>query len=176
MRPNHLTIARFLLLPVLGVLIAGDRRGWALVVFMIAAATDFLDGAVARTRDEVTDLGVALDPIADKLLIGLTLALLGWEYLVIKIVVVALAAELVGVLLGSFLWLKRHRGHLPGANVFGKLKMVLQSVGGALFLGAEFLSLDSLVPLAQWLLWAAIAFALLSILRVATLDRKVLED
>lgn len=169
--PNQLTIARFVLLPPLVVLLATEQRGIALVVFIVAAATDFLDGALARTRDQVTNLGIALDPIADKLLIGVTLALLGWEYLVIKVVVIALGIELAGVLVGSFLWLRRPRGELPGANLFGKIKMVLQSLGGSLYLLAEFLRLESLVPYALALLWAAVFFALLSVLRLASLAR-----
>jgi CDP-diacylglycerol--glycerol-3-phosphate 3-phosphatidyltransferase len=167
-RPNHLTILRFLLLPPLVVLLMFEQRGAALAVFVVAAATDFLDGAVARTRHQVTNLGVVLDPVADKLLIGVTLALLGWEYLVIKIVVVALALELVGVVVGSIFWLRRSGGTLPGANIFGKVKMVLQSLGGALFLLGGFLTIEPLVPIALALLWAAIVFAVLSVLRAIT--------
>lgn len=48
----------------------------ALVLFLIAAATDFLDGYIARARGEVTALGAALDPLADKLLIAAALLLL----------------------------------------------------------------------------------------------------
>jgi cardiolipin synthase (CMP-forming) len=169
--PNHLTLARFALLPALVALLAREQRGWALVVFLVAVATDFLDGALARRRDQVTNLGIVIDPLADKLVIGATLAMLGWQYLVIKIVVVALGLELVGVLAGSLLWMRRPSRQLPAANIFGKVKMVLQSIGGALFLLAEFLDLEALVPFSLGLLWAAILFAVLSLVRLGLLGR-----
>ncbi|MCK5745144.1 MAG: CDP-alcohol phosphatidyltransferase family protein, partial [Oricola sp.] len=48
----------------------------ALVIFVIAALTDFLDGYVARARGETSALGAALDPVADKLLIAAAFILL----------------------------------------------------------------------------------------------------
>jgi cardiolipin synthase len=48
----------------------------ALVVFVLAALTDFLDGRIARARNETSALGAALDPLADKLLIAAALLLL----------------------------------------------------------------------------------------------------
>lgn len=170
-RPNHLTLLRFALLTPLVWLLLTEHRRLALAVFIVGAATDFLDGAMARRRDQITDVGIVIDPIADKLLIGLTLALLGWRYLVIKVIVVALAIELTGVALGTLLWLRGARHPLPGANVFGKVKMVLQSIGGALFLlGASF-DIRGMVDVALVLLWAALAFAALSVVRFAHLAR-----
>ncbi len=72
---NALTGLRLLLVPVvLGVLLIGDepgtnRRLIALAVFIAAAVTDRLDGALARSRGEITRFGVVADPIADKVLI-----------------------------------------------------------------------------------------------------------
>ena len=80
--PNSLTLSRIFLVPVfLTVLLSGDfeltlgglvmNEDWlALAIFLSAAATDFLDGYIARSRGEVTTLGKLLDPIADKLLIS----------------------------------------------------------------------------------------------------------
>ncbi len=170
-RPNHLTMIRFALLVPLVWLLLTEHRRLALVVFVVGAITDFLDGAMARRRDQITNVGIVIDPIADKLLIGLTLGLLGWQYLVIKVIVVALAIELMGVALGTLLWLRGPRRPLPGANVFGKIKMVLQSIGGALFLlGASF-DVQAMVDVALVLLWAALAFAALSVVRFGHLAR-----
>src|SRR5262249_60893794 len=46
------------------------REIWGLLIFLALAATDFLDGWLARRRGEITTLGTLLDPIADKLLIS----------------------------------------------------------------------------------------------------------
>ncbi len=48
----------------------------ALVIFLIAASTDFLDGMIARARGEISAFGAALDPLADKLLVAAALVLL----------------------------------------------------------------------------------------------------
>ena len=76
---NILTLARIVLIVPFVALFLADAS-WnmnaALVVFVIAALTDFLDGRVARARGEVSALGAAIDPLADKLLIAAALILL----------------------------------------------------------------------------------------------------
>lgn len=77
--PNLLTYARILAVPVLAVLVYwGDPIGnWvALGLFIAAAITDFLDGYLARTMNQHSSLGRMLDPIADKLLVGVLLLML----------------------------------------------------------------------------------------------------
>lgn len=72
---NKITIFRILLIPffIACILYYGESRPYlrfvALAIFAIAAVTDAIDGGVARSRSQVTELGVILDPIADKLLI-----------------------------------------------------------------------------------------------------------
>ncbi|MEO1250974.1 MAG: CDP-diacylglycerol--glycerol-3-phosphate 3-phosphatidyltransferase [Pseudomonadota bacterium] len=76
---NAVTLARIaLILPFALVFLANAEWNMraAFVVFAIAAASDFLDGWIARARGEVSALGAALDPIADKLLIAAALILL----------------------------------------------------------------------------------------------------
>lgn len=80
--PNLITIARILLVPVFVwfLLLDGNSDGpwrWAAaVLFIVAIATDSLDGHIARSRNLITDLGKLLDPIADKALTGTALVLL----------------------------------------------------------------------------------------------------
>ena len=66
---NQLTILRVLLIPAFVILLLYGYRGWALITFFTAGATDMLDGLIARTTGQKTDLGAWLDPMADKLLL-----------------------------------------------------------------------------------------------------------
>ena len=77
--PNLLTLSRIAAIPVLVALVALHRPlGDALACLLFAAAgiTDYLDGQIARSRRQFSDLGRMLDPIADKLLIGASLMVL----------------------------------------------------------------------------------------------------
>ena len=62
---NQLTLLRMLLIPALVILILYGVNGWALAVFVIAGATDAMDGLLARWWGQRTSLGAVLDPIAD---------------------------------------------------------------------------------------------------------------
>ncbi len=134
--PNAVTALRLLLVPVVGLtLLAGesdDRWRWvAWAVFVVAAATDRLDGWLARRRGEVTPFGVVADPIADKALVAV--ALLGLSALGEVpwwLTVVILGRELAVTLLRAAVLRRR----LIPASAGGKLKTVLQLValGGLL--------------------------------------------
>ena len=78
---NILTLSRIALTPVIALLpfINGYLpKLMAFVVFLIAALSDIFDGRLARERDEVTDLGKLLDPLADKLLLFACLIPIYW--------------------------------------------------------------------------------------------------
>jgi len=66
---NQLTLARLLLVPALVILVIYGFNGWALGTFVVAGATDALDGLIARRAGQRTRLGALLDPMADKLLL-----------------------------------------------------------------------------------------------------------
>ncbi|MCU1634822.1 MAG: pgsA, partial [Cryobacterium sp.] len=96
--PNLITVVRILLAPLfIWLLLAdggedGGLRWAAAVLFILAIATDGVDGAIARRQNLVTDLGKLLDPIADKILTGgalVSLSILGelpwWVTLVILV-------------------------------------------------------------------------------------------
>jgi len=77
--PNSLTMSRILAIPLfVGMFfIEGEPARWiALAIFVAAAATDFLDGYLARRNAQATDFGRFLDPIADKLLVATALLML----------------------------------------------------------------------------------------------------
>jgi cardiolipin synthase (CMP-forming) len=75
---NQLTMLRMALVPPFVLLVLDRQFSWALVVYVVAAATDALDGWVARHAHQSTKLGQMLDPVADKLLAGATYVLLTW--------------------------------------------------------------------------------------------------
>lgn len=77
--PNLLTLFRIAVIPILVLLFykEGHFYDWVkAVLFVLACITDFLDGYLARIRDEISTLGRFLDPIADKLLIAATILML----------------------------------------------------------------------------------------------------
>ncbi|MBC7291005.1 MAG: CDP-diacylglycerol--glycerol-3-phosphate 3-phosphatidyltransferase [Actinotalea sp.] len=134
---NGVTLARILLVPLVVVFLlldGGDGGAWrwaAAGAFVLAAATDRLDGWLARRLDQVTDWGKLVDPIADKMLVGTSLVMLSllgdlpwWVTVVILARELGITAMRLAVL----------RYVVIPASPGGKLKTVLQSVGIALFL------------------------------------------
>ena len=80
--PNIITIARILaIIPIVWLVMDGDivLRIVALVLYVLAAASDWVDGFLARAWNQYSDLGRMLDPIADKLLVGILIAALAWD-------------------------------------------------------------------------------------------------
>ena len=68
--PNVLTLIRLILVPVYWVLMLGYHLDyWALGAFLLASATDMLDGFLARRMQCITDFGKLMDPLADKLMV-----------------------------------------------------------------------------------------------------------
>ena len=76
--PNTLTMLRIAAVPVFLILLAYERFGGALCIFMAASITDALDGALARLYDSNTELGASIDPLADKMLMASSFIGLAW--------------------------------------------------------------------------------------------------
>ena len=125
--PNFLTVVRILLVPVLIVALLDHTTNGdilAAAVFALASATDFVDGYLARAREEVTTFGKLMDPLADKLLIVAALiSLVSLHRLAAWVAMVIIARELaVTVLrLGA-----TQAGLIMPASNFGKLKTCVQ--------------------------------------------------
>ncbi|MET0975693.1 MAG: CDP-diacylglycerol--glycerol-3-phosphate 3-phosphatidyltransferase [Leifsonia sp.] len=160
--PNLITVVRILLAPLFFWMLLADGgadgalRWWAAVVFIVAIATDGVDGAIARRQGLVTDLGKILDPIADKLLTGgalVCLSILGelWWWVTIVILV-----REVGITVWRMVELS-HRNVVP-ASRGGKLKTIAQSVAISLALLPLWTVLGDWV---FWVNWAAMAIALI---------------
>ena len=104
--PNQITIARLVVSLIVFVLIPLRQFQWAMVFFLIAAATDWLDGYLARKHGLVTQLGRILDPFADKILISGAFIFLAAEpasQIAAWMAVVVVGRELLVTALRSFL-------------------------------------------------------------------------
>ncbi len=132
--PNQLTVARLVLSVVLFVLLPLKFYMTGLVVFVVAASTDWLDGYLARQYGWITVLGRILDPFVDKIIICGTfifLAAAPGSQVQPWMVVVIVGRELLVTALRSFL---EEQGADFSAAMSGKLKMVVQCVAGGLSL------------------------------------------
>lgn len=152
--PNQLTAARLVLAFVLFALIAYESWIGCILVFAVAAFTDWLDGYLARKQGLISTLGRNLDPLVDKVLIcGAYIFLLpvglAEAWLLPWMVTVVVARELVITSLRSYL---ETRGAVFGADWLGKLKMGLQCA--ALFGIFVFLEVKSGTP-SDGVLWFA---------------------
>ena len=128
---NSITITRILLVPVfLVILLSGIPQPYgdllAAAVFILAAATDKLDGYVARRSKQVTTLGQFLDPLADKLLIAAALiALVAQDRVAAWVAMVIIGREIAVSVLRI---IGVSQGVSIPADKYGKLKTVLQIV------------------------------------------------
>lgn len=127
--PNKITVFRIFLAPVWLAVFLLDvpyRYLISAIVFAVAAATDAIDGRMARKNNLVTVFGQFLDPIADKMLVtaGL-LAFLKEGLCNIWIVFVILIREFV---MTSLRLIASSQGKVIPANIFGKIKTVMQMV------------------------------------------------
>ncbi|MCS5714354.1 CDP-diacylglycerol--glycerol-3-phosphate 3-phosphatidyltransferase [Herbiconiux sp. CPCC 205716] len=172
--PNAITVVRILLAPVFFVMLLVDNgadgglRWAAAVLFILAIATDGIDGHIARSRNLVTDLGKLLDPIADKVLTGA--ALVGLSILAELpwwVTIVILVRE-VGITVWRFVQLS---DRVIPASRGGKLKTLAQSVAISLAL----LPFPNL--LGDWVNWVnAVFMAIALVLTVVTGIDYIVQD
>jgi CDP-diacylglycerol--glycerol-3-phosphate 3-phosphatidyltransferase len=159
--PNTLSLFRIFLVPFLVVVLLtkfDGREIVALAIFLLATATDFLDGWLARRRGQITKLGTLLDPIADKLLISaafISLVEIGLAPAWMVVVVVAREFAVTG--LRS---IAAAEGVLIPASAWGKAKMLTQITAISLLMLSEryaWLEIPGKIAL-----WAVVAAAIIS--------------
>lgn len=123
--PNALTIMRILLIPVFVSLYRNGVYAPAMLVYLLASATDVLDGYLARKWNQVTAFGKLADPLADKLMqVAMLGCLVFTGYLPWWVLAVIVVKEL-GLVAGSALMLKKHV--VVMANWAGKAATVLMA-------------------------------------------------
>jgi len=130
--PNFLTLLRIILLPFIVVLVIGGYYRVALLLFLLSAFTDFLDGFIARRYGQITSLGILLDPIADKLLTSSTLISLAYVKLCDPFSVIAIVGREEAVT--GMRAIAASRGLVIPASAGGKLKTALIMVSITLIL------------------------------------------
>lgn len=173
---NSLTLLRIFFVPVLIVVLLTrspnvDLWGfpmhfefWGVLILLVAAATDWADGYVARRNSQVTTLGILLDPIADKLLISAAFISLvgmhdksGHSLVAPWMVVIIIGREFTILGLRN---IASAEGFTIAASALGKTKMVLQVCAVAVLIAG--VRHPSLKPLGLGLLWLVVISALVS--------------
>ncbi len=126
---NKLTVLRIMLVPIFlicAILDTTTTNIIALSIFIIASATDKLDGYIARSRNQITNFGKFMDPLADKLLVTCALILLVEKGIVAAwVVVVIIAREFI---VSGLRTLAASQGVVIAASNWGKLKTVIQMI------------------------------------------------
>jgi len=160
-KPNHLTVFRFLTTPIVVLLMLYEHYYIGLIAFLLVAFTDALDGSMARTRNQITDWGKVYDPLADKILIGSMVFIIILRYIDFWTAIIIVALEFIIIFVA---WIRKARGIKIQANIWGKIKMMLQVLGVVILLLSIVFDLAALLPLASGVLYLAIAFAVVSLL------------
>lgn len=155
---NKITLLRIVLLPLLVVFLMQDRvlYNWlALTVFLLAAATDWLDGYVARSSNEVTTLGKLLDPVADKMLfLAVLLPLVRREIVPDWMAILLLGREF---LVSGLRSVASSEGVIIAAGTLGKYKMGFSITAISLLIIGGWFSLPGNI-----LLWVTLFLSLVS--------------
>lgn len=154
--PNHITVSRLVLTPIVIYLLATDNLVYGVPLFILTAFTDTIDGSLARVRKQVTPWGILFDPIADKLLIGLVVLVFALRYYHPVIVLAAVLFDLLPMVT----WLMRAKENraIMMANGWGKIKMLLQFVSVTLLLLGILLNVPVLVSVGEITLVVATMF------------------
>jgi CDP-diacylglycerol--glycerol-3-phosphate 3-phosphatidyltransferase len=167
--PNLLTLLRIFFVPLLVAALLAEGVNWprfvpvsrelfALGIFLIAAATDLMDGYLARRWKQVTTVGTLLDPIADKLLISAALvSLVAIQRVPAWMVILIIGREFAVTGLRS---IAASSGYTIRASDLGKTKMVTQVTAIALVIGG--IRWPQLAAYGKLAMWAVVIFGFAS--------------
>ncbi len=174
--PNALTSVRFALAIAVMALIPSGHYTAGLVVFLVAASTDWMDGYWARKYGQVTKLGRIFDPFVDKIIICGTFISL------VAVKDAGVAPWVATLVVGRELLVTSLRGLIEGAggdfsaSQMGKWKMVLQCAAVVSILLFLIYDMVWLFYASQFLLWSAILLTLYSGYDYAVVASRVMRD
>ncbi len=154
--PNLITLFRFVLIPVFIGLVVAGHPGWGIVTLVVLGLSDWADGFIARRFDQGSELGKALDPVADRLaIIAIVLALVLTGLLPLWVVIVVVAVDLVLAVLSSVLF---HGSPDLDVTWTGKIRSALLFVGLPVLLFSAVHTIDEHAP---WVRVVALVFVYL---------------
>jgi CDP-diacylglycerol--glycerol-3-phosphate 3-phosphatidyltransferase len=175
--PNKLTVARIVCTVVMIVFLLqeGPVFAWlSLILFCLAALTDFADGKIARAQGLVTNLGKFMDPLADKILNYSVMVLLIGEGLIPALgLVIILFREF---LVSGIRQLGAEQGLVIAANIWGKVKTVFQDLSLVAILLFRAIGVAWLPTVSQALIWLCVVLTVLSGGIYLWQNRSVLKD
>jgi cardiolipin synthase len=158
--PNMLTMLRAALIPVFLVLYYTSHRYTALAVFLLASATDLLDGYIARKYNLITNFGKLMDPLADKLMVISVLLVQTISSILPPAAVIIVVLKELLMVFGGMYMLKK--GIVVYSEIVGKAAQFLFIVALSLsFFHQDFLAAGTL----QWdmlALWISVGLTLLA--------------
>lgn len=159
-KPNHITGLRFLLTPIVLYLLFFENYKLGVPLFFFTAFTDALDGAMARIRNQITEWGIFFDPVADKILIGGVIVLIGVRFLPFYAVMALVGIEIT--IASAAVWYG-DKNSPRSANNWGKAKMVMEVLAILLILIGAMVSSPALMSAGEIGIWFAILLALISL-------------
>ena len=159
--PNRVTFFRVITTPIVFLLILHGFYKIGLAAFLFVAFTDAVDGSMARIRSKITKFGMMFDPLADKFLIGSMVLLLVFQNYNFWLGVALLGIEIV-IIMTALVAQKKFKT-VRAANIWGKIKMILQVLAVFLILLALMFDFPNLFTIAAGFFGLAIGFAILSL-------------
>jgi len=161
--PNQVTVARFVLTPIVGWLFFREMYFLGFVLFSVTMLTDALDGAMARIRGQITDLGKMIDPLADKFAMATAAVMLIFKFSNINIAIAIVVLDILIMVKGGIG--KYFFNQKIQAEIFGKLKLITQVIGVLVLLLYVLIGQGWLLQVAEYILIGAVVLAGISLLR-----------
>lgn len=182
--PNKLTVLRAVMIVPFVVILLGGEAGWfgegrlsdlvALVIFVVASLTDFLDGKIARKYNLVTNFGKFMDPLADKILVcAAMIALVEMHRIPAWAVIIIISREFI---ISGFRLIASDNRVVIAASYWGKFKTTVQMLMVCLMivnLGADYAWAQVLTDA---VMWVALALTVVSLADYLVKNKDVLKE
>lgn len=172
--PNIMSYARILLIPVFCVLYLKEQYLWAAIVVAVSSLTDLFDGMIARKFNQVTELGKALDPIADKLSHAALAICIAIRYPLMWALIGLMAVKEGYMGIMGLYFLKRGK-MLDGAKWYGKVCTASLFIGLLLLLVLP-IFWDVPIALVNTIIIVLMAFMLFTLIMYIPVFRKMKAD